>query len=92
MSQGDEIKWLVFLFVLSVTAAVLLNSCGTRPSGTQLEVGEMQRESKSVDPQNARSARAKLKIGAGELNLTAAAQTNSWRAISPTMWPIGSPG
>jgi hypothetical protein len=84
-------KRLVFLFLLSVTAAVLLNSCGTRPGGAQLEVGEMQRESKSVDPQNARSARAKLKIGAGELNLTAA-QTNSWRAISPTTWPIGSPG
>jgi hypothetical protein len=84
-------KRLVFLFLLSVTAAVFLNSCGTRPGGAQLEVGEMQRESKSVDPQNARSARAKLKIGAGELNLTAA-QTNSWRAISPTTWPIGSPG
>jgi hypothetical protein len=84
-------KRLVFLFLLSVTAAVFLNSCGTRPGGAQLEVGEMQRESKSVDPQNARSARAKLKIGAGELNLTAA-QTNSWRAISPRTWPIGSPG
>ena len=43
-------KRLVFLFVLSVTAAVLLNSCGTRPGKTQLEVGEMQRDSKSVDP------------------------------------------
>jgi hypothetical protein len=85
-------KRLVFLFLLSVTAAVFLNSCGTRPGGAQLEVGEMQRESISVDPQNARSARAKLKIGVGELNLTAAAQTNSWRAISPTTWPIGSPG
>jgi hypothetical protein len=57
-------KKLEFLFVLSVTAAVLLNSCGTRPGRTQLEVGEMQRGSKSVEPQNARSARAKLEIGA----------------------------
>jgi hypothetical protein len=57
-------KKLVFLFMLSVTAVVLLNSCGTRPGKTQLEVGEMQRDSKSVDPQNARSARAKLEIGA----------------------------
>jgi hypothetical protein len=55
---------LEFLFVLSVTAAVLLNSCGARPGRTQLEVGEMQRGSKSVEPQNARSARAKLEIGA----------------------------
>ena len=57
-------KRLVFLFVLSVTAAVLLNSYGSRPGGTQLEVGEMQRGSKSVDPKNARSARTKLEIGA----------------------------
>ena len=57
-------KKLEFLFVLSVTAAVLLNSCGARPGRTQLEVGEMQRGSKSVEPQNARSARAKLEIGA----------------------------
>jgi hypothetical protein len=57
-------KKLVFLFVLWVTAAVLLNSCGTRPGRTQLEVGELQRGSKSVDPKNARSARAKLEIGA----------------------------
>jgi hypothetical protein len=55
---------LVFLCVVSVTATVLLNSCGTRPGRTQLEVGEMQRGSKSVDLQNARSARAKLEIGA----------------------------
>jgi hypothetical protein len=55
---------LVFLFVLSVTAAVLLNSCGMRPGMTQLQVGEMSRGSKSVDPQNARSACAKLEIGA----------------------------
>jgi hypothetical protein len=51
-------KRLVFLCVVSVTATVLLNSCGTRPGRTQLEVGEMQRGSKS------RSARAKLEIGA----------------------------
>jgi hypothetical protein len=57
-------KKLEFLFVLSVTAADLLNSCGTRPGRTQPEVGEMQRGSKSVEPQNARSARAKLEIGA----------------------------
>jgi hypothetical protein len=30
----------------------------------------MQHESKSVDPKNAQSARAQLKMGAGELNLT----------------------
>ena len=33
----------------------------------------MQRESKSVDPKNAQSARTQLKMGAGELNLTGGA-------------------
>jgi hypothetical protein len=33
----------------------------------------MQRESTSVDPKNAQSARAQLKMGAGELNLTGGA-------------------
>jgi hypothetical protein len=37
-------KKLEFLFVLSVTAADLLNSCGTRPGRTQPEVGEMSLE------------------------------------------------
>jgi hypothetical protein len=55
-----------------ITAAVLAGACGTQPGGTQ-QVGKMQRESKSVDPQNAQSARANLKMGAGELNLTGGA-------------------
>jgi UPF0716 family protein affecting phage T7 exclusion len=79
------------LIVMMVATAVFAGACGTQRGGTQ-QVGEMQRESKSVEPKGARSARAKLKIGAGELNLTAAARTTSWRAISPTTWPIGSPG
>ena len=45
-----------------------------QPGGTQQqEVGKLQRESKSVDPKNAQSARAQLKMGAGELNLTGGA-------------------
>src|SRR5215211_132130 len=62
----------VFLFVLLASAAVLLSSCGTQRGGTQ-QVGEMQRESKSVQAQNVDSARAKLQMGAGELNLTGGA-------------------
>src|SRR5215210_3583798 len=61
-------KGLAFLFALSVTAAVLALACGT-----QQEVGKMQHESKSVDPKDARSVRAQLKMGAGELNLTGGA-------------------
>ena len=66
-------KRLAFLFVLLVTGAVLAGACGLQPGGTQLEVGKMQRESKSVDPQNAQSARAKLKMSAGELNVAGGA-------------------
>jgi hypothetical protein len=65
-------KRLAFLFALSVTAAVLAGACGTQPGGTP-QVGKMQHESKSVDPKNAQSARAQLKMGAGELNLTGGA-------------------
>jgi hypothetical protein len=66
-------KRLAFLFALLVNAAVLAGACGTQPGGTQQEVGNMQRESKSVDAQNAESVRANLKMGAGELNLTGGA-------------------
>jgi hypothetical protein len=65
-------KRLAFLFTLLVTAAVLAGACGTQPGGTQ-QVGKMQHESKSVDPKDAQSARAQLKMGAGELNLTGGA-------------------
>jgi N-terminal domain of toast_rack, DUF2154 len=65
-------KRLAFLFTLLVTGAVLAGACGTQPGGTQ-QVGKMQRESKSVDPKDAQSARAQLKMGAGELNLAGGA-------------------
>ena len=63
----------MFLFALLVTAAVLLSSCGTQRGGTQQQVGEMQRESKSIQAQNAQSVRANLKMGAGESYLTGGA-------------------
>jgi N-terminal domain of toast_rack, DUF2154 len=66
-------KKLAFLFALLAAAAVLAGACGTQPGGTQQEVGKLQREAKSVDPKNAQSARALLKMGAGELNLTGGA-------------------
>ncbi|HEX7169725.1 MAG TPA: toast rack family protein [Rubrobacter sp.] len=65
-------KSVAFLFALLVTAAVLAGACGTQPGGTP-QVGKMQHESESVDPKNAQSARAQLKMGAGELNLTGGA-------------------
>jgi hypothetical protein len=66
-------KRLAFLFALLITAVVLAGACGTQPGGTQQEVGNMQRESKSVEPKDARSVRAQLKMGAGEMNLTGGA-------------------
>src|SRR5918994_5849859 len=62
----------VLLIVMMAATAVLAGACGMQPGGSQ-QVGKMQRESKSVDPKNAQSARAKLKMGAGELNLTGGA-------------------
>jgi N-terminal domain of toast_rack, DUF2154 len=64
-------KRLALLLALLVTVAVLAGACGAQPGGEQ--VGEMQRASKSVDPKGAQSARAQLKMGAGELNLTGGA-------------------
>ena len=63
---------LAFLFALLVTVAVLAGACGMQPGGTP-QVGKMQHESKSVDPKDAQSVRAQLKMGAGELNLTGGA-------------------
>src|ERR671921_1539658 len=64
----------VILSILMMAAtAVLAGACSTQGGGTQQEVGKMQHDSKSVDPENATSARAQLKMGAGELNLTGGA-------------------
>jgi hypothetical protein len=53
--------------VLVAVAAVFLGSCGT-PA-----IGEMERESQSIDLENAQSVRAELRMGAGELNVTGGA-------------------
>ncbi len=65
-------KRLAVLFALLVTTAVLAGACGTQGGGKQ-QVGKMQRQSESVDPKNAQSARVRLEMGAGELNLTGGA-------------------
>ena len=57
-------KRLVPLVVLLVTVALFLSSCGTQ------RIGEMQRESQTVDLENAQSVVADLRMGAGELNVT----------------------
>ncbi len=61
----------VFLFIAAVAAALFLGACGPQ----RVEVGELQTESSSVDPENADSVRANLRIGLGELNLTGGADS-----------------
>ena len=59
------------LTVLLVVAATLLGSCGAQ--GQDQGVGEMQNESRSVQPDDATSVRAHLTVGAGELKVGGAA-------------------
>jgi N-terminal domain of toast_rack, DUF2154 len=63
----------VLLIAMMAATAVLAGACGTQHGGSQQQVGKMQSESKSVDPENAKSARTQLKMGAGELNITGGA-------------------
>ena len=65
-------KRLAFLFALLASAAVLSGACGMQ-GGDEPQVGKMRSESESVDPKDAQSVRAQLKMGAGELNLTGGA-------------------
>jgi hypothetical protein len=63
----------VILSIVMLAATVIVaGACGTQGGGTP-QVGKMQRHSKSVDPENAQSARAQLKMGAGELNISGGA-------------------
>jgi hypothetical protein len=65
---------MVLLVVVAVAATALFaGACGTQRGGTQQQVGEMQRQSHSIQAQNANSVRANLKMGAGELNLSGGA-------------------
>jgi hypothetical protein len=63
---------MVLLVVAAVAVALFAGACGTQRGGTQ-QVGEMQRESQSIQAENAQSVRANLKIGAGELNVSGGA-------------------
>src|SRR5918997_1792197 len=63
----------VLSIIMMAATAVLAGACGMQPGGGQQQGGKMQRDSKSVDLKDAQSARAQLKMGAGELNLTGGA-------------------
>lgn len=57
------------LAMLASAAVLFVASCGTQGQ----KVGEMRHESRSVQPENAKSVRAHLVMGAGELNVGGAA-------------------
>ena len=59
------------LTMLLMVAAVLLGSCGAQGQGQG--VGETRNESRSIQPEDARSVRAHLTIGAGEPKVGGAA-------------------
>jgi hypothetical protein len=63
---------MILLAAAMAATALFAGACGTQRGGTQ-QVGEMQRESQSIQAENAQSVRANLKMGAGELNLTGGA-------------------
>src|SRR5918995_2543284 len=61
-------RYVVILSIIMVAGTALLaEACGVK------QVGDLQRQSRSVDVEQARSVRADLRMGAGELNLTGGA-------------------
>jgi hypothetical protein len=66
-SKADRIKRFVPLLLAAVAVAIFVGACQTQ------KVAEMQRESRSIQPENAQSVRAHLIMGAGELKVSGAA-------------------
>jgi hypothetical protein len=64
----------VLLLVMMAAIEVLAGACGTQGGGTQ-QVGKLQHETKSIQPQNEKSLHTKLQMGAGKLNLTGGADS-----------------
>src|SRR5215203_7088270 len=62
----------VLSILLMAATTVLAGACSTQGGGSP-EVGKLQHVSKSVGSENAQTARAQLKMGAGELNVTGGA-------------------
>jgi hypothetical protein len=56
-----------FLIVMMAATVLCVGACGVK------QVGSLQRQSQSVDVDEARSVRADLRMGAGEFNLTGGA-------------------
>jgi hypothetical protein len=67
MSKADRMKRFVLLLVAVVATALFGGACQSQ------NVGEMRHESRTIQPENAQSVRANLKMGAGELQVVGAA-------------------
>src|SRR5919109_5351123 len=67
MSRADRIERFVLLLAAAVVTALFGGACQSQ------EVGEMQRESRTIQPQSAQSVRANLMMGSGELQVVGAA-------------------
>jgi N-terminal domain of toast_rack, DUF2154 len=67
MSRADQIERFVLLLVAAVATALFGGACQSQ------EVGEMQHESRTIQPESAQSVRANLMMGAGELQVVGAA-------------------
>jgi hypothetical protein len=67
MGRADRIKRFVLLLVAAVATALFGGACQSQ------EVGEMQHESRTIQPESAQSVRANLMMGAGELQVVGAA-------------------
>ena len=67
MSRADRIERFVLLLVAAVATALFGGACQSQ------QVGEMQHESRTIQPESAQSVRANLMMGAGELQVVGAA-------------------
>ena len=66
-SKADRIVRYLLISIGALSVAILGGACQSQ------DVGELQRESRTIQPENARSVFAELQMGAGELNVTGGA-------------------
>jgi N-terminal domain of toast_rack, DUF2154 len=66
-SKADRIGRYLLISIVAVATTILGGACQAQ------DVGELQRESRTIQPENARSVFTELQMGAGELNVTGSA-------------------
>ena len=68
-SEADRMERFVLLLIVAAAVAVFIGACQSQ------EAGQTQRESRSIQPENAQAVRTNLRMSAGELDLTGGADT-----------------